>query len=88
MKTELVRGGVVRSMAGHDQGGLFVILDTIDDDFVLIADGRTRTLAKPKKKKRKHLKAIPAFRMETITNAQLLDADVRKFLKACGENQR
>lgn len=86
MKTELQKGDVVRSLAGHDKGGLFVVLDAIDGEHVLIADGKTRTLEKPKKKKRKHLKAIPAFRMEAIASAQLLNADLKKFLKACDQN--
>ncbi len=83
MKTELTKGDVVISTAGHDRGGRFVVLETIDEQYVLIADGKTRTLEKPKKKKRKHLKAETAFHMEISPGAPLCNADLKKFLKAC-----
>ncbi len=48
------RGTVVISKAGHDRGKRFVILST-EDRFAFIADGRTRTISSPKKKKIIHL---------------------------------
>jgi Ribosomal protein L14E/L6E/L27E len=85
MKTDLIRGDVVRSLAGHDKDSLFVVLDTLDDQYVLIADGKSRTVEKPKKKKKKHLRAIPAFQMKIGSDAQPINADLRKFLKSCSE---
>ena len=58
MSAALEVGDVVISKAGHDRGNLFVVLESIDSEYVRIADGRTRTLEKPKKKKRRHLKAV------------------------------
>lgn len=49
-------GRVVISKCGRDEGRLFLVTGEIDEDFVLIADGETRMIAKQKKKRRKHLK--------------------------------
>lgn len=48
-------GQVVRSKNGRDTGKIFLILEILDNEHVLIADGKRRTLEKPKKKKVKHL---------------------------------
>lgn len=50
---DLRRGDVVRSLAGHDKGTLFCVVDT-DGDFLLLADGKERKLHAPKRKRRKH----------------------------------
>lgn len=89
MKNEpLEPGEIVLSRAGRDRNRAFVVLDTIDADYVLLVDGRLRTLDRPKKKKRKHLFKVPnQARMEP--GAHLLDAHIRKFLAAEGyENDR
>ena len=83
MYRDLNPGDVVCSRAGHDRGKLFVVTETVDEQYVRIADGDTRKIDRTKLKKRKHLKALPGFHMELETKPQLLDADVRKFLKQC-----
>lgn len=77
-------GDVVLSTAGHDQGTAMVVVACLDAEFVLVCDGKTRTLQKPKRKKRKHLKPLTAQRMETVTQPTVLDAHIRKHLKALG----
>ena len=47
-------GRAVQSLQGRDAGRCFVILQVVDDQFVLMADGLTRKLDHPKKKKVKH----------------------------------
>lgn len=47
-------GTVVKSLAGHDSNSFYVVLN-IQDDFAFIADGKLRTISKPKKKRFKHL---------------------------------
>lgn len=85
MSMDLHPGDVVCSRAGHDQGKLFVVMEIIDEQFVRIADGDTRKIERTKLKKRKHLKALPGIRMDLETKPQLLNADVRKFLKQCAD---
>ena len=53
---------VVVSTAGHDQGKLFYVIDT-DETFLYLANGKDRTLDKPKRKKRKHVQWV--LRSET-----------------------
>ncbi len=87
MNVPLEAGEIVRSRAGRDRGRTFVILKIVDADYVLLVDGRLRTLERPKKKKRKHLMKASETRMEL--SERLLDADIRKFLAAQGfQNDR
>ncbi len=51
----LLKGQVVRSKKGRDEGKVYLIIDVIDDDFLLLVDGKLRKLDRPKKKKVKHL---------------------------------
>ena len=80
-------GRAVQSLQGRDAGRCFVILQVVDDQFVLMADGLTRKLDHPKKKKVKHLHP-KSVRMEGVEDGlkshQLLDSDLRKFLRANG----
>lgn len=77
-------GDLVVSTAGHDKGRALVVIEVVDEAYVLVCDGVTRKLSKPKRKKGKHLKPIAADRMETVTKADLLDADIRKFIESQG----
>lgn len=47
-------GQVVRSIAGRDNGKAFIVVRT-ESNFVYVADGETRKLEAPKKKKLKHI---------------------------------
>jgi len=81
------RGRAVRSTQGRDTGRYFVVMQVLDDEFVLMADGLTRKLSHLKKKKIKHLKPKP-FRMDELdrlceTNT-LQDASLRRFLSEHG----
>ncbi|MEJ8552950.1 KOW domain-containing RNA-binding protein [Tepidibacter sp. Z1-5] len=48
-------GQVVISKSGRDKGRLFFIIDIVNKEYVLIADGDYRKLDKAKLKKVKHL---------------------------------
>ncbi len=50
-------GMLAKSMAGHDMGHVYVIIDE-DDTYIYLADGRIRTLQNPKKKRKKHVQLI------------------------------
>ena len=80
-------GRAVLSTQGRDEGRTFLLLSDEQDGYVLMADGLTRKLDHAKKKKIKHLKPKPV-RMETLKSrleaGQLLDSDLRKFLKENG----
>ncbi len=48
-------GAVALSMSGHD-AGIYCIITECVGEYAYIADGRTRRVQKPKKKKLKHLR--------------------------------
>ena len=50
---DIARSDIVRSTAGRDKGKPFFVLE-VEEDFLLLADGKTRKLESPKRKKRKH----------------------------------
>lgn len=52
---ELTIGQFVRSKAGRDKSRVFIIVDVIDDQYVMVADGDLRRIGNPKRKKVKHL---------------------------------
>ena len=83
----MIPGRVVLSTQGRDEGRYFVVLEVIDENFVLMADGLTRKVDHPKKKKVKHLRPKPIL-VEVdgakLPNKHLLDSDLRNALSAHG----
>lgn len=72
-----------RSLAGHDKGRLYVILEA-DEDYLYLADGRLRGAEHPKKKKRKHAQVDYHLSPLLIERAEegsvIRDEDIRKAL--------
>ena len=83
-------GAVAVSRAGHDKGIAFVILGKVEEEYVLLCDGRTRKLASPKKKKLRHvhIESVKAeeIAQKLISGQPLTDADMRKALTRLGYN--
>lgn len=48
-------GDIVISKAGRDKGRPFIVLEPLEEGYVLLVDGDLRKLDKPKKKKILHL---------------------------------
>ena len=71
-------GQVVKSLKGHDAGRLYIIAAVLSAEFVLLVDGKYRTLSKPKTKRYKHLKTVGESSVEFTK--RLLDSDVRKAI--------
>lgn len=78
-------GSVVRSLAGRDQGRLFVVIQELDSDFVMVANGKLRGMDRLKKKRRKHLKPTGAVVQELrdrLANSMTVeDHEIRSWLK-------
>ncbi len=88
MKNNDLIGGLVFSLAGRDYMEPYIIVDMIENDYVLLANGRTKTIEKPKKKKLKHLNLTNVVG-EEIKKAIFLkdnniDIMIKKFLKLEG----
>jgi len=71
---------------GRDAGRYFLIVQSLDEEFVLIADGDLRKIARPKKKKRKHLKGtkhvLSELRERFLNEKPVSDAEIRGALAA------
>jgi ribosomal protein L14E/L6E/L27E len=74
-------GQIVFSRCGRDKGCAMVVVKC-EGEYVYLVDGRLRLLAKPKKKKIKHIQLTHCIVQLTCdTGRGLQDADIRKFLK-------
>jgi len=51
-------GDIVRALAGRDEKKLFLVVGIADENYVFIADGRSRKADAPKKKKIKHIELV------------------------------
>ena len=63
---------VVVSTAGRDQGSLYYVIST-DEMFLMLVNGKDRTLDRPKRKKRRHVQKV--LRSETRVAEKLLQGD-------------
>lgn len=71
-KPDIRISDVVVSIAGRDAGNYYYVT-AVEEDYVLVCDGRGRTLDKPKRKKRKHIEKV--LRSETRVAGKLLSGD-------------
>ncbi len=83
-------GQVVKSKAGRDKGNVFLILEILDDKYVLIVDGDKRKIEKPKKKKVKHLviynTVLKEFQAKLKSQTEINNAYIRKLLEPFNES--
>ncbi len=76
---------VVKSTAGRDEGSVYLIKELIDEKYVLVIDGNTKPISKPKKKKIKHISSLN--QVETSLKdifddkSKINDGEIRKILK-------
>ena len=69
---EIDRSSLIVSKAGRDKGQLFFVIDA-DEQYVYLADGKSRKLEKPKRKKRRHVQA--AFQTESRIAEKIRNGD-------------
>ena len=74
---------VVRPTAGREAGGLYYVVG-LDAEYILLANGKDRSLEKPKRKKRKHAEKV--LRSDTriaerlCSGEKVLDSELRRDL--------
>ena len=71
-RPDIMISDVVVPTAGRDQGKLFYVIGT-DPVYLMLANGKDRTLEQPKRKKLKHVQKV--LRSETRVAAKLLAGD-------------
>lgn len=78
-------GTVVRSLAGHDRGEIFCVVG-VEEPFLLLADGKRRRLANPKRKKGKHTAPAGEHAHPTLEKLSrqepVTDNEIRRALAA------
>lgn len=86
---DLQIGDIVYSRAGRDQGRYFLVIGLVDEQYVLIADGKLRRLETPKRKKVKHLRALPPQDLrvcEKVRNGEkLTNSEIRREMASLSE---
>lgn len=90
--SQLTIGQIVKSRAGRDNGTIFLVLDIIDEQNVLVVDGNLRRLDNPKKKKVKHLivynTVLPEFKYKLQDKMKINDAYVRGLLEPFNKDSK
>lgn len=72
-------GMLAVSKAGHDSKTTYVIIGE-DDEYVYLADGKIRTVDRPKKKNKKHIQVIRKVQMEKPDDG-FKDLEIKKAIK-------
>ena len=85
---EISKSDIVISLAGHDKGKLFYVIDT-DGVYVLLADGKQRKVEKPKRKKRFHVAKVlrpdSILAEKILSGEKLLNSELRRELAKLGQ---
>ena len=81
-------GKVVSSIAGRDKNYLYVIVDQVDNDYMFLSNGNTKTIQMPKKKKLKHLIVLEDIsddiKVLILLKNKGADLKIKRFLKLKG----
>ena len=80
-------GLMVISLAGRDKGRIAAVVGVIDENYVLIADGRTRKTESPKKKKLKHIRIITGVdeKLTRLGPGKLTNRQIRERVRELEE---
>ena len=85
---DISKSDIIESLAGHDKGKFFYVIDT-EDNYVLIADGKGRKLENPKRKKLKHVRRVSRTEtrvaMKILNGDNVLNSELRRDLATFGQ---
>ena len=85
---EITRSTIVRSGAGRDKGKLFAVL-AVEGEYLLLADGKSRRVEAPKRKKRRHVLFVAAEETRVSekikNNEKITNSELRRTLAAYRE---
>lgn len=83
---DIYPASLIKSTAGRDKNNYFAVMEVIDESYVLICDGKGRTIEKPKRKKIKHIADMECelLRIKEKMNEakKISNSDIRKAIKA------
>lgn len=76
---ENIVGMFAASKAGHDKDSVYVIIRE-DGEYIYVADGKSRTVERPKRKNKKHVQLIKKKRMPEPDNG-FDDLQIKRVIK-------
>ena len=83
---KITPGQLVEPKAGRDAGRYYLVLQVINDKYVLTVDGEVRRLENPKKKNVKHLILYNRFAKEIAeklaAGERMRDTDIRQAIES------
>ena len=86
---DIARSDIVKSIAGRDRDKYFFVLDT-EGEFLVLADGKTRRLENPKRKKCKHTVFVERSDCRVAeklrSEEKVTNSELRRTLAAYGED--
>ena len=86
MEQNTLLGKVVSSKAGRDMHRNFIVVGIINNEYVYISDGELRKIAKPKKKKVKHLNFSDTVAEEIrdliLSEKEVTNSKIKIFLQS------
>ncbi len=80
---EFTIGSFVVATAGHDSGKCYVIFE-MDREYVYLVDGRIRTLERPKKKKKIHIRKLSEIDQclaAKVKNKTVKNEEIKRAIK-------
>ena len=91
MDKSICIGRMVYAKAGRDKGKYFLIICILDDKYVYISDGESRTVEKPKKKKIVHINmenSVDHELEELVLNGNAIsNIMIKRFLQSKGGSE-
>ncbi len=90
---DLKPGQLVRSLAGRDKGKHYLVLQVLDEKYVLLVDGCRRSIARPKKKNKAHLQHYERraelekpFDPKEVTDNQVIES-LKQLVPVTGDSE-
>ena len=85
---DISKSDIVISLAGRDKDKLFYAME-VEDNYVLLADGKGRKLENPKRKKLKHVRRVSRTEtrvaLKIAQGDKVLNSELRRDLATFGQ---
>ena len=80
-----ILGALCISLTGRDKGRTYMLVQILDPDFVLLADGQVRSVKNPKKKRFKHVKQLSVLpltqeQLAKLSQSKLKDNEIHRVI--------
>ena len=89
MDIEFSVGDIVKSVSGHDKNRLFVVTAIDKNGYLVIIDGKYRTMDKPKMKNPKHLLKVAHDDeiIKKVNSSVATNTEIYKMIKVYFEKE-